>query len=172
MKASLLCPGPSLGTYTADAFDEYPLRIGVNRAVTRFACHWWAALDAPVVHKHGAEAVGKPRVFTLASRASELVGWQVATLESLERYCPAITRWGSFTAPAALVLAGSLGATQIDVFGADWTNQPDFDGHNDPDAYRDENRWGRERVLWSKVCEFLLAAGVSVVRHGPDGRCH
>lgn len=164
MTAALFCPGPSLATL--DAPPKADLTIGVNRAACGFPCHWWAALDLPLIERIHSDVIGAPRLFTCR-----------ATLASLERrgltFPAAIVaedlrgpeRWSLYTAPAALVLAAHLGARLIDVYGADWaTDAPDFDG-----AAAGENRsaarFQREREIWDRIVASLANAGVAVTRH-------
>lgn len=74
--------------------------------------------------------------------------------------------WRSFSATAALIVAAHLGAKVIDVYGADWTNQPDFDGKsiNLAPHERAPERWKEERQIWDAVGGYLTSQGISVNR--------
>jgi len=167
MTAAILCPGPSLLRSFA-ASDYAGLRIGVNRAATALACDWWAACDMPLIRSQWPHVIGTPRLFTIRATRDSLVrrGYPEPNrlTDDLCRYCPEALRWCAFTATSALVLAGHLGATQIDVFGADWTDAPDFDGVMVEGCRRNEQRWADERCVWGDVVSFLAERGVTVER--------
>lgn len=74
--------------------------------------------------------------------------------------------WRSFSATAALIVAAHLGGKTIDVYGADWTDEPDFDGKsiNLNPHERNEARWKTERQIWVAVVNYLATEGVEVNR--------
>lgn len=170
MNAALLCPGPSLARVTADDLIGHPIIAGVNRAIHAFRCNWWIACDWHAVADHRPSYT--PRLFTcdaslatLRRQGAWVDEYQPLTFESLHEHCPASLSWGTFSAPAGLVLLWHLGATRIDVFGADWAvNAPDWDAFNDPHNRRDANRWEHEGAIWGRVVEWLNERGVSVER--------
>jgi hypothetical protein len=175
MKIALLCPGPSLSlTYEPSGHAHV---IGINRAVLGFACDWWAFTDwQPFLHYHHFADLPRLGLFFSGTALDELLRRGMAprmqdarTLLPFEDIDPARTRdklrWGLFTAPAALMLARHLGATSIDVYGADWSDEPDWDGERMTGCVRDENRWSNELPIWRGVVEHLHP--ITVTRHTP-----
>jgi hypothetical protein len=167
MLAAILCPGPSL-TRTFDT-DFGGLRIGVNRAVTAFACDWMAAIDWPLCRDWYPRALGKPALFSRAETADSFPESRTKSLESLFIFCPIALGWTNYSATAAIVLAAALGATQIDVYGADWTDEKDFDGVSIDGTDRTESRWAKERYIWRSVEAWLLVRGITVARRLAEG---
>lgn len=168
MHVTVLCPGPSL-VRSFTGFDG--LTIGVNRAAIAYGCDWWAALDSPLILDPACTPAGSPSLFTSRETAARLarnlrhwaygatVAEDVFPGESLPG------NWTLFTAPAALILAAHLGATRIDVYGADWTDAADFDGVR-PTSDRSPVRWAREIPIWAAVVEWLGVRGTRVETHG------
>jgi hypothetical protein len=176
MKIALLCPGPSLSlTYEPSGHAHV---IGINRAVLGFACDWWAFTDwQPFLHYHHFADLSRLGLFFSGTALDELLRRGMAarmqdarTLLPFEDIDPARTRdalrWGLFTAPAALMLARHLGATSIDVYGADWTDEPDWDGQRMTGCVRDDARWSNELPIWRGVVEHLQP--ITVTRHLPS----
>lgn len=64
-------------------------------------------------------------------------------------------KWGLFSATAGLYLARQLGARTVNVYGADWTDEPDFDGVAMEGNRRNQERWGEERRIWHDLIEHL-----------------
>jgi len=142
--------------------------IAVNRAALRFSCDWWAALDYPTFARCSAEVQGSPALFTAGAVLARLKRcgspWAERFGYTADRLTCSVRDWTAYTATAALVLAEDLGAVNVDVYGADWTDAPDYDGHRTDDYNRGENRWARERGIWDGVCEWMRGRGVSVER--------
>ena len=158
MRATLLCPGPSLGKTFPPGRNGYELIVGVNRAAQYTPCDWWAALDGDFVRSQHRNNLGTPKLLSreYVLFAEDSHEWLIdlensLTLEVVASDTPAVRigRVGQFTAPAALLLCGYLGATSIDVYGADLAGTTDFDGHAPPDAWRTDERWRREQTIWS-----------------------
>ncbi len=167
MKAAICCPGPSLNLL--DAPPAADILIGVNRAVLRFACHWLAAKDYTTlkqIYREGGPR-GTPSLFTIPQtwKDSRDKFGPFPQFITTDQIAPPIPNWSVKTAPAALVLAAHLGATSIDVYGADWTNEPDFDGVLIDGTQRDEARWNDEAIYWAAVTAYLKDKGVTVWRH-------
>lgn len=164
MKSVVLCPGPSLAAMTA-----WPncLTIGVNRAplIVRNLgkVDWWVFTDPRVAVKYAPDYA--PRIFTSADSRDKLRLPNALTYEQVgtPREC-------TYTATAALMLAAHLGATQIDVFGADMTGTADADGHeydfHDEPAKvtRTPERWNGEAEIWQRVADSLAERGITVRR--------
>jgi hypothetical protein len=60
-----------------------------------------------------------------------------------------------FSCIAGLHVCQLLGATEIDVYGADWTQQPDFDGKELIGTVRSQDRWRREAKAWQMAIELM-----------------
>lgn len=187
MKAIVLCPGPSLSQYTP---QPAAVTIGVNRAVLFQKCDWLASSDYPFLRDY---EFGYPvKLFT--NQDTKLHRAQTRFTEVLHKealfhkYPPAETSWTLLTATSALILAAHLGATQIDVYGADWKGTQDWDGHeyganqkdykdfignpavwvgNEAWRTRGEKRWSDEAINWHRACAMLTGKGIEVTRHGP-----
>lgn len=182
MNAALLCPGPSLlRTFTREtagtreAAAGYSLVLGVNRAPIIAAavarCDWWVCQDWTLVEAIGREVRGRPKLCT-ARRTLERIAEGKATAGDVEAGCTIEDLWasagaawnrlGTYTAPWGLVLAEREGATQIDVYGADWTDAPDADGVWVEGCRRDAERWRQEGACWGEACRLLAERGVGV----------
>jgi hypothetical protein len=172
MNAAILCPGPSLANWPDATWQNHNLIIGVNRAVLRYHCNWWAAADWPMVKKH--DPGYRVRLWTNADTYKHLCGltmfrerMELHSFDEANNYLDPIQwRWTGKTATAALILAAHQRATQIDVYGADWTDQPDYDGVTFPGTDRGEHRWKGERDVWESLCGKLAESGITVTRHG------
>lgn len=163
MTAIVLCPGPSLAK-VSPPFSA--LTIGVNRAVLAHSCDWWVYKDWQLWRDYSGECLGDPSICTLRE-VLERFGLEGQAIESL--ICP-VDKWSLFTAPVALVLAATIGAKRIDVYGADWTDEPDYDGVIAAGCRRDEDRWKQEREIWTGVVDWLKGGGITVNRI-TDGIC-
>lgn len=174
MRIAILCPGQSLSIVPANARPlACNLIIGVNRAVMYRICDWWTFTDSPMYLNEHVYPKGTPRVFTTASAIAAIKS--IETNPTLHHYqpmpfdvaipaCPLDTGWSVYSATAALVLAAHLGASSIDVFGADWTpEEPDWDGVNIA-GNRSAHRFESERVIWNNVTTYLHAQGINVKR--------
>lgn len=163
MHVTVLCPGPSL-VRTFAGFGG--LTIGVNRAAIAYGCDWWAALDSPLIID-GEQPSGSPRLFTSRETFDRLVRNRSPWADRMGAVADDLLppEWRIFTAPAALALAAYLGATRIDVYGADWTDAADFDGVT-PTSDRSTARWAREIPIWAAVVEWLGVRGTRVETHG------
>lgn len=169
MRAALICPGPSV----FQTFDpDHPgVKLAVNRAALWFAADHWAANDLPLIEQIGRSVLGQPQLWCNHDTADSLRrkenrwGKLASAFSSL--HCP-VPAWHLYTAPAALVVAAHLGATRIDVFGADWTDAPDADGEMPPSCRRDPSRWEQERAIWFEIVSRLQASDVRVNRVLPQ----
>ncbi len=165
MKAAICCPGPSLNLL--DAPPAADILIGVNRAILRFPCQWLAAMDYTTVKQLHREGATMPSLFTREQTWADVKHkfGPFPQFITTDQIAIPVRRWAFKTAPAALVLAAHLGATSIDVFGADWTNEPDFDGQLIDGTQRDEARWNDEAGIWNDVVIYLAERGVKTCRH-------
>lgn len=161
MKVALLTPGPSLCTWAFDTFAPYDLRVGVNRAVLYAFCDAWVAMDWKLIARH-APAVPLT-IYTDKVAAEHLTESRFPRLHEFPVIV--VERRGVFSAVNALHICKDLGATAIDVYGADWTDQPDFDGTTVVGSKRDAERWTAERAAWDATVNQL---GIEVKRIGTD----
>lgn len=170
MTAAVLCPGPSLAR-TFDP-DFGGLTLAVNRAALAYSADVWCANDLPLIDAIAGGVKGSPSLWcnkdSLASLQQRPHALAANGRAFAELECP-VPAWHLFTASAALVVAAHLGATFIMVYGADWTDAPDFDGGTPPSCRRNADRWKQEQGIWSGVEEWLGSRGVSVFRVLADG---
>lgn len=167
MQICILCPGPSLADLTTPPTAD--LTIGVNRAVLKFACDWWAALDYQTFTRD--TPLGNPRLFTRAEYRHKTARTGIDAEDLFGLLPREKVNWPLYTSTASLLLAAYLGAKQIDVYGADWTlNSGDFDGVTPGDSRRNEHRWAVEMVIWSRLTNWLDEHGTTVKRHGTTRR--
>jgi len=159
VNAVLLCPGPSLFDVRIGELDRKTI-IAVNRAaiISRVGADWWAVSDWPMARDNRHVLVGRPQWFAPRDIMSRL-GINGVAMEDLQ-YPTAC----AYTACRALVLAHRLGAERIDVYGADWTDEPDADGVTFTGNNRDARRWKVERETWDAVSLWLQGQGVTVNR--------
>ncbi len=165
MTGALLCPGPSLAHVSPADVRRYDIRVG-NRAATAHECTHWAALDYPLIRDWHARVIGTP---VLLTRRQTWIDVQrhtgprsVRLVEDLP--APPVKQWDLRTATAALVMLATMPVTRIDVYGADWTNEPDWDDTAIAED-RTAARWAQESVVWMDLSQWLYEEhGVSVGR--------
>ena len=169
MNVAILCPGPSLAAVTQADVAGYDLRIGVNRAPILLRCDWWASLDYPVIRDYRDKVLGNPNLMTHSTTWNDIKGKVAAfpvriPLENVEAWYG--RKFERRTTPAAMLLAGDLGAERISLYGDDKTSEPDFDGFQTAETalHRHADRWASERKDCDAITEFLHARGVEV-RH-------
>ena len=163
MNATLLCPGPSLAKYSPDKRSGWV--VGVNRAAILHECDVWAATDLPLI-KH-TMPLGTPTLLTIDATRDSLHRrgkpwpWLVITHTGIagETVTNKQHPWTRYTATAALQYLKWIGATRVDVYGADWSGTLDWDGASAGERRTDE-RWAEERAIWDSV-----AVDMDVVRH-------
>lgn len=173
MNVAILCPGPSLAKWPDSMLLTYRERLGINRAVLRVPCTQWVTADFNPFEKTKLDKT--PPIWTSenivhlfpagSATAYETLGGKYPFL--VNTYSPdGVVDWRSYSATAALIVAAHLGAARIDVYGADWTNEPDFDGKsiNQGPKERDAERWKSERQIWDAVGGDLTQRGISVNR--------
>lgn len=160
MRAALLSLGPSL----ARLYEPPPanILIGVKKAAKAFRCDWACVLDSPSLLLLDTAFAGRPRLLTRRAYRPKYTQRDGLDVEAFDGFCP--VRHDDYTACAALVLAGYLGATTIDCYGVDWTDAPDFDGETPPEVNRTPTRWARERAQWDGIVTWLHGRGAEVRR--------
>jgi len=170
MRAQILCPGPSLPA--APSRDGYDVVLGVNRAVGVAPCDYWVMLDGALVWRIS-RPVGHPVIVCSHSMHKEL--WDnyldsrdhkwLDAMSFKDKYCTSM-EWAIFSATTAVICAASLGATQIDMWGADMAGTREFDGPMPERATRNEARWEREARILDRISNHLWTRGVKVERKG------
>ena len=187
MTVTLLCPGPSLSRFPGTK----NLTIAVNRAclnkqvgpsyattlgkVSGFRCDWWACSDYPMIRDY--EALCRPALFTNGNTRTDITGKfsylfsEILAKEELyEDFNQHKIPWTLYTATSALVLAAHLGATEIEVWGADFTGVADWDGHeyqwqgNEAWRTRGGDKWDGQVKNWAETCKALRARGIQIIR--------
>lgn len=162
MQAAILCPGPSLSRLVS--VPACDVSIAVNRAAMRFACDWWAVLDAPLITAIGERIQGRPSLFT--RRENKRIG--PVSFEDVYPFPNAASSY--FTLPGAIALAVHLGATSIDIYGCDWAIGQDGIGDRAGIAAdHSPARFAREVQHFEQVKAWAAGKGIEVNRHGLDG---
>lgn len=168
MKVALCCPGPSIQNFKDRG---YQIKIAVNRAAEKVACNWWVFFDYFPFFETA--PIGTPAILTTEEvatlnipkhRGRERLQQHEVHLTTEIEHLKLKPNWFSFSATGALILAESLGATVIDVWGADWTDQPDWDGNQIVTNNRKESRWVKERSIWFEIVAHLDGKGIEVNR--------
>jgi hypothetical protein len=165
MKTAVLCPGPSLANTFAGR-EGYGLVAGVNRAVHRAPCDVWVSLDpAPIEAIPLTLVTMDATAHQIARRVGPDVRVDTVETESLRTpFDIGGCSWATFSSTAALVAMFTRGAKQIDVYGYDATNAPDFDGASLSTNNRTADRWAHEAQCWEAVTRWLAERGCSVNR--------
>ncbi|HSZ58519.1 MAG TPA: hypothetical protein VK797_22825 [Tepidisphaeraceae bacterium] len=173
--AAILCPGTSLSATSPIGFGADVIVIAVNRASAFFPADVWAAGDYPLIEAERAHVRGMPELLTTEGAIEHLRQtdkpwpWRVLpSFESLDPHCQGaggVPQWRVFTAIAACVYAEFIGCKRIEVFGADWQGEADFDGVK-AGGNRSPERWRLERNIFENLLTpWLNARGVSLFRH-------
>lgn len=169
MKAIVVIPTVE----AAVAFTAYPGEpvIGVNSAAGKFTCTHFVAGDLHVIQS--VKPLGTPqRVFPRPvierAMADEGVDLQASKqIEDLFKDYPRSGKnaapWSAHSATMALVLAASLGATQIDVIGLDRNAPVDIEGAPIPPVAEGEAPAVRhDLIIFDQTVKFLADRGVVV----------
>lgn len=175
MKANLLCPGPSLRSWVDAELYSAEAIVGVNRAVLRVPCTDWVFLDSNVYQQFRPEnpcAIwsNENTIHNCKGMAGHHHWHPVESLfdrfpQRLQIVEDSFASWCMYSATSALVVCAALGATQIEVYGADWTDEPDFDGVRMEECRRDKERWESEIPLWKAIVADLAKRGITVNRN-------
>lgn len=168
MRAALLCPGDSLQRFPGP--ETYDVVIGVNRVAGSVPCHYAAMLDMlpyQMLRRSGGDFIGTPVHVTGRTERRKLA----IEFPDVERFpfvdwstisaVPRGIRWGLYSATMALVLARSLGATEVECWGVDWRGAADWDGTTHQKFVRNDERWKNEIGIWHATVQ---AIGIPVVR--------
>lgn len=164
MIAAVLCPGPSLVRTWPQPADVV---LAVNRAAIAFPSDYWVALDYPLIREH--TPIGSPALVTQQATFDSLAQRKqnpktVVLVESLFDFYPRKMGWTRLTFSVAVVFAAYLGATAINVYGADWTSEPDFDGVQLESNQRHADRWVKEKALWDCLAYWLKQNDIALTR--------
>src|SRR5688572_402783 len=173
MQIAILSPGPSLPQFSG-APDA--TTIGVNRAATLFACDWLAAIDYTLIEKYSSSFLGSPKWLTNQNSFEHFARqdhpWgrrEHVTTDWLRRNYLDTRQfsWTLYSFTSALVFAAYLGATRVDIYGADFAGVADWDGEQPVDHpdMRNQQRWDGERKLYERIKGWMEQRGIEVVRH-------
>lgn len=193
MHVDILCPGPSLASWSPAYFARRRRRFGqayrsiaVNRAAAFLACDYWAFLDREgfeLYHQAAAEACGRhrprrplPIPFTHADVAASLLAlhgdrfarWGLLTTEAAETTASPPGGWDNFTKGGALLLAriliGSAGGL-VTLHGDDMSAAAGgADFTGEPGENRGDDRWRHECEHVAPLLEWLAAGNIECVR--------
>jgi hypothetical protein len=175
MLAAIVNPGPSLARFPQGLFIHYDIAVAVNRGVVAGWVNWWAMGDE---HAFIRETPMNPAVQIFASSEvdrrlrehadgdvrARYTKRKITLYESLFDQAPSSLSWGTFTMPAAIVLAAMKGAKEIHLYGNDRTQAPDFDGVNYAENIRTADRWEHEAIVLKSVTEWATGRGISIHR--------
>lgn len=168
MKAIVILPVVAVLPFTAP--QDIPI-IGVNAAAEKFTCTHFVAGDLHVIQS--VKPLGTPqRVFPkpVTERAMVDEGVDVQAnlhVEDLFKGYPRSGKnsapWSAHSATMALVLAASLGATQIEVMGLDRAAMVDIEGAEIKPPGKDEPAIVRhDLIIFDQTVKYLAERGVVV----------
>ena len=149
---AVLCPGPSLTVTWPKRRRDYAATIGVNRAAFAVPVDWWCGLD-DIWNKWGRPdpyprigLVGAVRGLTGAASALLPRDGLALVKRDAPEGCP------SFSSLAAVAFAfDNLKATAVDVYGCDLEGIADFDGLEEKENNRSDQRWLEEAAGWQTI---------------------
>jgi hypothetical protein len=159
MHAVLLAPGPSLRNL--GILPDCDISVAINRAALFHPCTVFAASDYPMLRDWRHAVQGSPLLLTKRQTWEDKAKDWYEHAVIAETLDVPIEGWLEKTATISLGYLWLIGAKRVDVYGADWSDEPDFDGVRVVGTERDEKRWARERAVWGRMCEEL---GMEVVR--------
>jgi hypothetical protein len=155
--------------------------IGVNRAVCHYECDWSAMLDfktfGEILKTHPDSNVGgflgSPGLLVPEVDGRRILekyeeARRMEPVLSMNRVAKERGLLGvPWTMNVATQVAWVLGATKVDVFGADWKGDRDVDGFR---AVGDRSglRWKKEHNVFRKVQQFLAEKGCVLTRVTPE----
>ncbi len=167
VKAIVLSPGPSLVSYAPIPAD---LTIGVNRAATLHSVDAWSCGDTPMVLRTQEQVIGSPILIcpqvTMDAFVDHKFQWRGETFTStkmVEFMHPGEVNWPWCSFLIGCLYAAYRGATEIEVFGADWHGKLDWD-NTAAGMNRGEDRWREEQGLFNALSIVLGRRGVDLVR--------
>jgi hypothetical protein len=170
MNVAICCPGPSLNAATPADLEVFDAVLAVNRAALVVEATIWCALDYPMIRDHRATVLGNPLLMTHSTTWEDIRRKvprfpAVVMLEDVEAWYG--QKYQRRTTPAAMLLAGYLGASRIELFGDDKTPAPDFDGFQTAETgmARLPSRWESEQKDCDAITAFLKRGGCEVHRH-------
>jgi hypothetical protein len=176
VSVAILCSGESLKRFL-DHPRDHDVYIGVNRMAEDYPCDWWVFADGAAFEWYTPEVrAGRPPMVCTSQAIRDRLGrsekvsadkinahaWLM--MEELHTSCPNDPGWKNFSMTVALVLAESLGATSITIYGCDWKGHLDYDGTKPPRGGRNQYRWNNEKHKTSHICLWLARQGVAVRR--------
>lgn len=160
MRCAILNPGPSIAhTLPAEHMLLYDRVWAVNRAIA-FGAHFWAALDWQMLD----QIPHRPwlTIITLRQSKAKMEGCWSGRWELTEAV-PEIGGPHNFSFLCALCHALTLKPTSIDIYGADWTNAPDWDNRHTSSG-RNDGRWDKERAQFHVIQVHAAQQGCPITR--------
>jgi len=166
---AILCPGPSITMYPQSDRSKYDLRIGINRGIGAYHCHYWVFLDFRAFTQMHSILSYRPGILTtpnIAQKIRRIDGHELYQIKVMERATISDSiKWTRYSLIAAIVGSiSTLGATSIDVFGADWNGDTDFDGEYTNRFNRNPTRWQKESDMFDQIKDWAEYHGTIVNR--------
>lgn len=172
---AILCSGASFGRFL-ESPKAHGVYVGVNRTASVYPCDYWVFNDkeafewyrpqgTPVIvttfatHKALAEKRSGRKAFVDPFR-----GYDVLFIDAIADPPPSDFHWRSFSMTMAMVLAYSLKASRISIYGCDWFGNDDWDGTPSRRKGRTPYRWQNEENKYSKLSAWLNIRGISCER--------
>ena len=165
MRATILCPGPSLSAYKPE--DRGPMVLAVNRAALAHACDWWVALDYPMIRDNVAkvDAAIVTRRQTHIDLKGRIDARRVVHTEDIGATIDPALGWTTYSHTSAIAFAYWYGMSGADVYGADMAGVTDFDGVAAGEN-RSDDRWSIERGILAVLLPWLNQRHFTVKYHG------
>ncbi len=168
MRIALLSAGPSLAK-SYDASQPYDLVIGVNTAASLFECDWWSVGDAHRFFEITPK--GNPKVFTIGAERDKVLasddrlrlqGVEIEEWQTVMDHAAIPAGMPNFSCTAALMFCHYLKADSVDAYGVDMIGAEDVTG--EATRWREPVRWGKERVEWAYLVNWMQESGITVER--------
>ncbi len=171
MKSIVLSPGPSLATYTPQPCDFV---VGVNRAAQLHRVDYWSCGDTPAIQSFNEKVIGSPTIIcprvTMDALNDHKFVWRGEFACSTDLLVPFIhpaeVNWPWCSMLVGLTFAAWKGATQIELYGADWDGKNDWDGEA-AGKNRSEDRWREEKSIFGALQIVLGRRGINLQRMQP-----
>ena len=154
MNAVIILPGAQV--------EPADIVIGVNTAVP--GCTHAIALDLPAYSSieplPGVKRILSATTVQQSQQQTGEIPQHDGQVEDLFKAYPRTVPWSAHTLTAALVLAASLGAKQIEVIGLDEAS--DIEGSPLPEAAEGESPVRHDLIILDQTVKYLEAKGVEI----------
>lgn len=165
MIVAILCPGPSLAEHRAiDGPTDIVLAVNtaLNHPIADNTVDWWVALDVqnryPLPTKRPLHGLVTTQA-AIDEGQSQHVPYPLYPLNHYRAWRPTAT-----TLPSAIQFAGILGAEEVQLYGCDMIDAPDFIGNHG--SIRTPERWEREITECREAADRFK---IDLFRRRPDG---